>query len=290
MIDWPALLRKPAHLDAPGVAAAWFDEIADALLNRAVFRVANKSHRLIEIEFYWHGPEHPDPFAHRDPVQVHCGRWYFHRTAGVYRSGSFKGLDLTFGDGTSHGGILFRGLETEDGTLIDGPSLLVDHLLKLTKAATVRVLDSMIGTRLAWDESSPVVLAEAPEPRARPLFRSGRVGLTLKNARNKPEATRYILRPYRYLTEPRKTAKGKPLMVLAMHARGASVEEIYQATGCPRKSVQRYVADFETGRGQDDFTAYIGKELKPADLCALHGTWQRVYAPQRGDSECSTPS
>jgi hypothetical protein len=277
MTDWPTLLQKPANLAEPGVPATWFEAIAEKLLNGVNLCVAGKKHRLVEIEFYLRATEHPDPFTHGEPLQLQCGRWYFHRTNGVYRSGSFKGLDLTFGDGTLYGGVLFRGLETADGKLIDGPSLLVDQLLTLTKAATVRVLDSMIGTRVAWDTSNPLTLEDAEPPRTQPLFRSGRVGLTLKNARNKPEATRYILRPYRYLTEPRKTAKGKVLMVLAMHARGIEVEEIHQATSCSRKSVQRYIDDFEKGRCASDFAAYLGTDLKPADLCRLHGTWHTAY-------------
>jgi hypothetical protein len=277
MTDWPTLLQKPANLAQPGVAQTWFDAIAEKLLNGANLRAAGKAHRLVEIEFYLRAAEHPDPFTHGDPIQLQCGKWYFHRTAGVYRSGSFKGIDLTFGDGTRYGGVLFRGLEMEDGTLIDGPSLLVDHLLKLTKAASVRVLDAMIAGRDAWDSSNPAALEDAEPPRTQTLFRCGRVGLTLKNARNKADAPRYILLPYRYLTEARKTAKGKVLMVLAMHARGASVEEIHQATGCPRKSVQRYIDDFEKGRGLVDFAMYLGKELKPADLCRLHGTWHTAF-------------
>jgi hypothetical protein len=277
MTDWLTLLRKPAPLQSPGVVETWFDAIADKLLNGVHLRAGGQRHRLVEIEFYLRAVEHPDPFTHGEPLQLQCGRWYFHRTGGVYRGGSFKGLDLTFGDGTIYGGVLFRGLETPNGSLIDGPSLLVDYLLKQAKAATVRVLDSMIAARFAWDASNPLFLEDAEPPRTQPLFRSARVGLSLKNARNKPEATRFILRPYRYLTEPRKTAKGKLLMVLALHARGAGVEEIHQATGCPRKSVQRYLEEFEVGRAAD-FSAYIGRELKPAELCRLHGTWHSVYS------------
>lgn len=277
MTDWLTLLRKPASLRTRGVVESWFDAIAEKLLNGLSLRVGGERHRLVEIEFYLRAAEHPDPFTHGEPPQLQCGRWYFHRTAGVYRGGSFKGLDLTFGDGTIYVGVLFRGLETPEGHLIDGPSLLVDYLLNRTKTATVRVLDSMIADRFAWDASNPLFLEDAGPPRTQPLFRSARVGLTLKNARNKPGATRFILRPYRYLTEPRKTAKGKVLLVLALHAHGAGIEEIHQTTGCPRKTVQRYVDEFETGRGTTDFTAYIGRELKPAELCRLHGTWQTAY-------------
>ena len=277
MTDWPTLLQKPANLSAPSVVQAWFDAIAEKLLNGVNLRAGGKTHRLVEIEFYLRAAEHPDPFTHGEPLQLQSGRWYFHRTSGVYRGGSFKGLDLTFGDGTLYGGVLFRGLESADGTFIDGPSLLVDYLLKLTRAASVRVLDAMIAGRAAWDAHNPLMLEDVEPPRTQPLFRSGRVGLTLKNARNKVEAPRYILLPYRYLTEPRKIAKGKPLMVLALHARGASVEEIHQATGCSRKSVQRYVEDFERGRDSLNFAAYLGADLTPADLCRLHGTWHTAY-------------
>jgi len=277
MTDWPTLLRKPTRLEAPGVAETWFDAIAEKLLNGATLRAGGKAHRLVEVEFYLHGAEHPDPFAHRDPLQLQCGRWYFHRTAGAYRSGSFKGLDLTFGDGTMHGGVLLRGLETEDGTLIDGPSLLVDHLLKLTKAASVRVLDSMIANRAAWDASSPVRLEDTDSARTQPLFRCGRVGLTLKNARNKPAATRFILKPYRYLSEPRRISKGKLHVVIAMHARGILPSEIRDRTGCPTGAIERWVTDYQEGITESDFTPYFGIELGPRELARLHGSWYAKY-------------
>src|SRR5262249_44387331 len=177
------------------------------LLNRTRLVAGGVSHRLTEVEFYYHGPEHPDRFAHRDPVQVHTGRWYFHRTAGVYRSGSFKGVDLTFGTPGAHAGILFRGLEKPDGSLVDGPSLLVDHLLDATGAAEVPALDKVIGERVAWDAGNPLRLELVPDLERKEVYRSARVGLTLKKARPAaPEPQRYLLRTYRFLNEPRRIA------------------------------------------------------------------------------------
>src|SRR5262245_54518774 len=129
MSDWHQLLRKPDALRGSDELGPWFTAVAARLLNGAALLAGGVRHRFTEIEFYYHGDGHLDPFAHRDPVQLHVGRWYFHRTAGVYRSGSFKGLDLSFGDGTAFGGVLIRGLATEDDVLVDGPSLCVDHLL-----------------------------------------------------------------------------------------------------------------------------------------------------------------
>src|SRR4051794_40956116 len=174
MTDWLDVLKKPDGLQDAGFEA-WFSGIAEVLLNGTRLVAGGVPNRLTEVEFYYHGPEHPDRFAHRDPVQVHTGRWYFHRTAGVYRSGSFKGVDLTFGTAQAHAGILFRGLERPDGTLIDGPSLLVDHLLDATGAAAVPALDKVIGARLAWDPGNPLRLERATDLAQKPVLRSARV-------------------------------------------------------------------------------------------------------------------
>ena len=267
MSDWPSLLRKREPLDD------WFTSIAERLLNVSRLRVGPQSYRLVEIEFYYWSDEHPDPFAHRDPIQFDIGHWYFHRTHGVYRGGSFKGLDLTFGHDDASGGILIRGLETPDGKLIDGPSLCVDHLLDATGAATVAELDRAINKRVAWEEGNPLILEETDTREKRPLILSPRVGLLLKKTNARTDSTRFVMRPYRCLTEPRRTKKGKVHMVLALHAQGAGVEDIQRMTGTPRRTIERYVVDFETGRKEANFTPYFGIDLSPSKWCKLYGVW-----------------
>jgi hypothetical protein len=270
-VDWDALFALPPNFADGPPASAWFARLADALLNRIELRLAGTPHRLIEVEVYYHGPGHEDPFAHRDPVQVHTGRWYFHKTRGEYRGGSFKGLDLSFGGG-AHAGVLFRGLETPAGTVVDGPSLLVDHILKTTGFASVAELDRHIGTRLAWDATQPVTLVAAT-PVDRPILRTARVGLSWRWRRPKPgdPAATFLLRPYRYLTDPRRTAKGKPHQVLALLADGESPERIRDRTGCPVSAIRRYAADYEEGRQENDLTPYYGKDWSAKDLARLHG-------------------
>jgi hypothetical protein len=273
MSDWLSLFRKSDHPSAPGVVDDWFTRIADRLLNGSRLIVARQAYRLVEIEFYYWSATHPDPFTHRDPIQFDIGHWYFHRTRGTLRGGSFKGLDLTFGDGPTSGGILIRGMETPAGTLIDGPSLCVDHLLDATGADTVAALERAVGRRLAWDEDNPLRLQWIDMLDERPLIRSPRVGLLLKKVGSRTECTRYVMRPYRYLTEPRRTKKGKIHMVLALHARGESLDGIQRLTNCPRRTVERYLAAFEAGRKEADFTPYLGIDLGPAALCELYGVW-----------------
>lgn len=90
-------------------------------------------HRIAELEFYYNTAVFPDPYPHGDELQRTAGQWcgarqfhpspliatcgnrsvhfcrYFHRTGGTYRSGTFKGLDITIGtDEKNYGGILIR--------------------------------------------------------------------------------------------------------------------------------------------------------------------------------------
>jgi hypothetical protein len=273
---------KPPHVTADEHYAKWFAELIARLLNATDFLVNGAVYRFAELEAYYHGPDHPDLFAHRDPVQLENGRWYFHKTRGEYRGGSFKGLDLAFGDGTAHFGILIRTVVTPAEEVIDGPSLSVDHLLAQTKAATVATLDAMINSRKVWDETAPLAIREAAKPRAATVYQSSRVGLSLKKAKGKPDAPRFVARPYRFLTEPLAISKGKPHLVLALHRRGEKPETISQITGTPKKTVERYIKDFEAGKAVPNFDGYIGKELGTADLCKLLGTWTAKYGNATG--------
>ena len=277
MSDWLALLRKPADLGEPGRADAWFGQIADRLLNGTELLVGGEPHRFVEVEFYCFAAEHPDPFTHRDLLQRQCGRWYFHRVRGVYKSGSFKGLDLTFGDGVMFGGILVRGIATPDGAVIDGPSRLVDHLLARTETVSVAELDEASASAAAWESDNPLSLRWLDPSETRAPLRTARVGLALKRVSALAEYSRYLMRPYRFLAEPRQVRKGKPHMVLALHARGIDAETISRLTGCPKATVRRYIEDYEAGKREGDFTAYLGKNLGPKEFCRLAGTWQRVY-------------
>ena len=275
MSEWRALFQKPD--DVSDGVAGWFDRIAAQLLSGSQLVVGGEPHRFVEVEFYYCGDAHTDTFTHRDPIQRECGRWYLHRTHGVYRGGSFKGFDLTFGDGKAFGGALIRGIEGPDGKLIDGPSLCVDYLLARTGLREVATLDAAIGERAAWDSDNPLRLQSVHASAPRSLWRSARVGLSLKRVKKTSDAPRFIMRPYRYLTEPSRTSKGKLLLVLALHAQGTDPETIRRLTDSPRQTIQRYIEDFEAGRAERDFSPYFGIDLGPKELCRLHGAWHANY-------------
>jgi len=277
--------RRPAHTTADEHFAPWFAEVANRLLNATDFVVAGDRYRFAELEMYYSGGAHPDLFAHRDPVQLEDGRWYFHRTRGEYRGGSFKGLDIALGDGTAFFGILIRTLVAQDGTVLDGPCVTVDHLLAKTKTATVAALDGVINARSVWDSSSPLHIAEAEAPRTAKVYPCSRVGLSLKKAKGKVDAPRFVARPYRYLTEPTNISKGKPHLVLALHRTGHTAEQIRDIIGMPKKTIERYIADFTAGGQLESFDTYIGQDLSTADLCKMLGTWHAKHGTPKAEAK-----
>lgn len=271
--------RRPAHVVADGHFAPWFAALADRLMNGCDLVVAGTRYRFAELEMYYSGGAHPDPFAHRDPVQLEYGRWYFHRTRGAYRGGSFKGLDLALGNGTDFFGVLIRTVVAFDGTLVHGPCVTVDHMLERTKTASVAALDGLINGRNLWDTSAPLHVVEVAEPRAAPVFATARVGLSLKRAEGKVDAPRFVGRPYRFLTEPRAVSKGRPQLILALHTAGRAPDQIAAVTGVARKVIDKYIADFARGTRAGTFDAHIGTDPSTPTLCQLLGTWHATFGP-----------
>jgi hypothetical protein len=250
--------------------STWFQRIAEALLQRTVLDVAGDAHELCEIEFYFHGEGHPDPFTHGQALQRSSGRWYFHKSGESYRGGTYKGLDITFGPPDAFGGILLRSLSTSEGQLINGSSLCVEHLLARTGHPDVASLAAAIGERNVTARESPLRLRAVPE-RAQTIYYTSRVGLTLKRVTEHPEMPDYLVRRYRALTQPRRIEKGRVQLILALHQAGESADAIAALTGTPQRTVARYVADYESGRALESVESLHGRSLNATDLCRLHG-------------------
>jgi hypothetical protein len=111
----------------------------------------------------------------------------------------------------------------------------------------------------------------------RPIYRSARIGLSLRRfagpGGETDQALDFLGRPYRFLTEPRHIAKGKPLLVLELHRLGVDLEEIRRLTGAPAAAMDRYLAYFREGMREKDLGRWLGKELPTAERCRLQGAW-----------------
>lgn len=238
---------------------AGFRAIAEMLLDRTVLVVAGRRLRFTELEVYVDGPAHPDPFTHGDPMQRDFGRWYFHRSGGTYKGGTYKGVDLAFGAADTCAGMLVRGLaDLDTDVLVDGPCLVVDHLLGLTGHAGVAELAGSFDRAIA----TPPMALELTAPRGARVYATPRIGLTLKKGAT-PARLHYLPLDYRFLTEPSRIKKGRPHLVIALHRTGLAPDAIARLVGCRPAIVASYLAAHASGRGR-----------APADLdeiCALLG-------------------
>jgi hypothetical protein len=276
----------PSAATAEPAYAAVFRAIAELLLNRTTLHVAGRPHRFTELEMYWTGHAHADPFTHGQQIQRQIGAWYFHRSGERYRGGTYKGLDITFGSSEAFGGILIRSVErvatardrAGAAALIDGPCLVVDHILELTESRSIEELVGRLGAGpmiAPRDHRSPlhVELDDGPG-RGQAIYATARIGLTLKKGATEARQ-RYIARPYRFLTEPARIRKGKPHLVTALNQEGRSPDEIAALTGTRRAVVDGYIAAFEAGRARrirrirriDDLRG----DRSPGELCQLLG-------------------
>ncbi|NJM09867.1 MAG: hypothetical protein HC883_02960, partial [Bdellovibrionaceae bacterium] len=188
-----------------------FHEVADVLLNYSILKIKDQDYRICEIEFYVRSESHQDPYTHCHPEQLQFGGWYFHRTSqapnATYKGGNYKGVDLTLGDGENFAGVLIRRIEcVASGHQFDGPSLVVDEILRLYGVETISNLMAL--------DHEPMQLVHCENSLSRQFFMSPRVGLNAKLDQPTESFIHYMFMLFRYATGPRKTRKGKALLFL----------------------------------------------------------------------------
>lgn len=80
-----------------------FESIAQILFDNYAIQARDALYRLIEIEFYWHSPNHIDNSTYkRKHVDPKTGEWFFH----------YSGVDIALKNEETggYGGILIRSL------------------------------------------------------------------------------------------------------------------------------------------------------------------------------------
>ena len=130
--------------------------------------------------------------------------WYFHAYgSGAYKAGTYKGLDLTFGqpDHNMYGGILIRTMEDlSTGAMVQGSCNCATALLQTQSCEEVK---EFVSKHPEFDktkvlDSDHILHLKPSELPKREVTQSHRVGLTLK----KTDGPRheYVFKPNRYHT------------------------------------------------------------------------------------------
>lgn len=107
-----------------------FEEIfftsAEKIMNNFALKVGEFVYEFTELEYYFFDAQiHPDPYVHKSYLQLKFGEFYVHEKA-LNRIG----LDITFGNGSSFGGILIRGLQKHGSGYFAGTSNCLKELTK----------------------------------------------------------------------------------------------------------------------------------------------------------------
>lgn len=178
--------------------ATKFADISDILMNKSVLIVKGNSFRLCEIEFYYKNTLHNDEYVHSIRDQQTFEGFYFHRYKnGSYKSGTYKGLDMTFGNDATNTyfGILIRSmLDLSTNTFIEGPCRCVNRILELFGEPDVKNMmlnNKFVGQLGLYTESQDLYLQENDELDKQEIYVGPRVGLSDKY----PE---YLHRDYRH--------------------------------------------------------------------------------------------
>ncbi len=192
-------------LDYDTLDEDYFPDIANVLLNHCYLKVGRKKFRLAEIEFYLKTNLHNDPYVHCDPDQLLMHTFYFHKfKTGTYKSGTFKGLDLTFGsvDDNAYFGILIRSImNIKTGCITEGPCNTVNKiLLELGHESIIELTDGQNLDIFENDKKLSLVRSMKLSPKE--IYCGPRIGLSAKY----PD---FQARNYRFVIYPEKIKKQK---------------------------------------------------------------------------------
>jgi hypothetical protein len=191
------------------------------------------------------------------------------------------------------GGILLRTLRRVlDSTVISGPSLLVDELLRSSKADDIPELvnEKWKGDIFAFrapspddPESNPITLfigvkesTSAPPPQ---IYKSPRIGIDLSHPSTRLDPSnrrvQFVSKPYRYFILPHLlTANGRGQTFLGVHNHCVNVLQITKKsllsgkiaslTGVQQKTVDKYLENYQDALATGEVERFIGLRGKGA--------------------------
>lgn len=252
----------------------YFENIAYNLLNNYILFINNDEYILSELEFYWRGKNHDDVFVHCNSDQKKFGTWYFHKFGNNYKNGTYKGLDIVFGNDEYYGGILIRSITNiKSSQFIEGPCLCVDHILSKNNVKNIEELVKKINISKSQidnnNNNNPIYLKYLSNLPKKNIYKSPRVGLTLKNKINIDMRKLFIMKPLRYFTIP-SLKKGKNYIILQLYHNGLSIADISAVSKSSEITINKCIEEFNNGK-KTNIESFIGIPLKPNDICRLMG-------------------
>ena len=240
-----------SSLSNPKQIASRFEKVADDLLKKCILTFDDRIYLLTEIEFYYYSDIHPDPHVHRHPNQLKTGLWYFHKV----------GQDLTFGSEGSYGGILIRGVATNNELTKDNfnNEKAYDDKLNYGKLnrdelvftdGPVKTFDELFNRQLSLDRahSFHVELSEKSViPEGQKIYSFPRVGLHPQGREHDEE---YLFKRYRYLSHPWMTKAERHVIYLYLKYLDKD-DELTEKLQADKSMIRDYERAFFEGQRMD---------------------------------------
>jgi len=169
---------------------------------------------------------------------------------------------------------------------IEGPCCVVDYVLSTCNSKGIA---EFVDENFPGQEKGPPVVSQDKKSKFYitslkdlgksmerfTVYKCPRFGLSLKNVRE--GLKEFVMKPYRFLTRPQFTKKGKQHLILGLHyVNKASIDEIIQISKGTKGSIQGYLKDFESGK-KKTVDSFLGSALKTKDISVLYGAWAAVY-------------
>jgi len=174
----------------------FFCQMADRLLNECKLVINGSTYRIVEIEFYLKNNCHMDHYVHCDKDQLLLDTFYFHKhKTGTYKSGTFKGMDLTFGDASANAyfGILIRSIyDVSNDLIIEGPCNVVNRILTEYALENIDSLTNRQNLNIYSNQQNFVLqITNDFEPER--IYSGPRIGLSAKYPEFKDKAYRFVI-------------------------------------------------------------------------------------------------
>ena len=180
-----------------------FISIAKKLMFESKLKVNDKYYQLIEIEFYLHNKNHKDTYTHCNQDQLNHCSFYFHKFRnGSYKGGTFKGMDMCFGDKDSNTyfGVLIRSIreittqpEISDKCKVSsGPCLVVNKILENYDCENVETFTNNEIINM-YDNDKDFILEDCDTIEKEDLYCGPRIGLSDKYPEYRDKHYRFVV-------------------------------------------------------------------------------------------------
>jgi hypothetical protein len=212
---------------------------------------------------------------------------------GPLKSPHFRGQVSTSIPNNTRGGILIRSLRrVSDGTVISGPSLIVDEVLRVCGAQSIaEMVQDKMRSSLAFPNTtvaSPNEFTFTVKPKRDSrrekltVYSSPRIGLDLSHKSTTASLTNprviFVQKHYRFFANPQLlTANGRAQTFVGIYCylsdpirstlkvnSNAFCEELCRVTGLKRNTVDKYISELKWGREHGHLKSFVGPAGKGA--------------------------